>query len=101
MDLSKAFDTRNHDLLLAKLHAYGASKNALKLMMSCLRNRYQRTKVNSEYSSWEELLTGVPQGSVLAPLLLNTYLNYLLSAVENAEIFNFADDTTSRFVTIN
>ena len=94
MDLSKAFDTINHDLLLAKLHAYGVSKNALKLMMSYLRNRYQRTKVNGEYSSWEELLTGVPQGSVLGPLLFNIYLNDLLYAVENAEICNFADDTT-------
>ena len=86
MDLSKAFDTINHDLLLAKLHAYGVGKNALKLIMSYLRNRYQRTKVNGEYSSWEELLTGVPQGSVLGPLLFNIYLNYLLYAVENTEI---------------
>ena len=59
-----------------------------------LRNRYQRTKVNGEYSSWEELLTDVPQGSVLGPLLFNIILNDLLYAVENAEIYNFSDDTT-------
>ena len=94
MDLSKAFDTINHDLLIAKLHAYGLDTNALKLMLSYLRNRHQRTKVNGSFSDWEELLTGVPQGSVLGPLLFNIYLNDLFYAVENANICNFADDTT-------
>ena len=69
MDLSKAFDTINHDLLIAKLHAYGVSKPALKLLKSYLSNRFQRTKINTCFSSWTELLLGVPQGSVLGPLL--------------------------------
>ena len=64
MDLSKAFDTLNHDLLIAKLHAYGFSKKGLILIKSYLSNRWQRTKVNKSYSSWVELLIGVPQGSI-------------------------------------
>ena len=67
--------TINYDLLLAKLHAYGVGKNVLKLMMRYLRNRYQRAKVDGEYSSLEELLTGAPQGSVIDPLIFQIYLN--------------------------
>ena len=64
MDLSKAFDTLNHDLLIAKLHAYGFTTESLKVIKSYLTNRRQRTKVNTNFSSWSELLIGVPQGSV-------------------------------------
>ena len=60
MDLSKAFDTLNHDLLIAKLHAYGFIKKASFFFPSYLSNRWQRTKINSSYSSWTELLLGVP-----------------------------------------
>ena len=74
MDLSKALDTIKHDLLLAKLHAYGFSQNALKLLYSHLSKRWHRTKINKEFSTWQELLQGVPQGSVLGPLLFNIYI---------------------------
>ena len=74
MDLSKAFDTLNHDLLIAKLHAYGFSRNALMLIKSYLSNRWQRTKINNSYSSGIELLRGVPQGPILGPLLLIFFL---------------------------
>ena len=74
-DLSKAFDTIKHDLLFAKLHAYGFSKKALKLIHNYLRNRWHRTKINKDFSTWQELLPHVPQGSVLVPLLFNIYLN--------------------------
>ena len=54
MDLSTAFDTLDHDLLIAKLHAYGFDKNALRLIKSYLTDRWQRTKINTAYSSWSE-----------------------------------------------
>ena len=94
MDLSKAFDTINHQLLIAKLHAYGFSKSSLKLLFSYLSDRWQRTKVNLSFSDWEELLQGVPQGSVLGPLLFNIYLNDLFYILKDANVCNFADDTT-------
>ena len=68
MDLSKAFDTMNYDLLIAKLHAYGFGSYALKLIKSYLTDRWQRTKINEHFSSWSESTKGVPHGSVSEPL---------------------------------
>ena len=59
MDLSKAFDTINHELLIAKLNAYGFSKDALKLIFSYMSDRWQRIKINKSFSSWSALLQGV------------------------------------------
>ena len=64
MNLSKAFNTINHDLLIAKLDAYSFNKGSVKLLFSYLNNKWHRTKINQNFSSWKELLEEVPQGSV-------------------------------------
>ena len=94
MDLSKAFDTLNHELLIAKLNAYGFSHDSLRLLYSYLSNRWQRTKINNTYSSWSEILLGVPQGSIFGPLLFNIYLNDLFFINIESDLCNFADDNT-------
>ena len=94
MDLSKAFDTLNHDLLIAKLGAYGFETDALRYMKSYLKNRKQRVRVNKTFSEWERITTRVPQGSILGPLLFNIFLNDLFLFVSNASLSNYADDNT-------
>ena len=68
--------------------------SALRFVHSYLKNRMQRTKINSEYSYWEEVMFGVPQGSILAPLLFNIFLCHLFLIMENIDIANYADDNT-------
>ena len=101
MDLSKAFDTLTHDILIAKLHAYGFSKSSLMLIKSYLSNRWQRTKINYSYSSWIELLLGVHQGSLLAPLFFNIYLNdlfFITLGVDNATLLMIIHRTLAAFL---
>ena len=73
-DLSKAFDCLSHDLLIAKLHAYGTDIDSLNILQDHLSNRKQRTKVDSFYSSCGAILSGVPQDSILGPLLFNIFM---------------------------
>ena len=91
MDL---FDTINHDLLIAKLDAYSFDAASLKLIRSYLTNRFQRTKVNTSFSSWLKLFLGVPQGSALGPLLFNIYIIDLFYLAEMTDVCNYVDDTT-------
>ena len=94
MDLSKAFDCLSHVLIIAKLSSYGFNLAALNLSHNCLAKRKQRTKINQSYSSWEDILFGLPQGSILGPVLFNIFLSDLFLIVDYVDIANYADDNT-------
>ena len=92
MDLSKAFDTINHDLLLAKLKTCGFSLNAVKLMLSYSKNRKQQVQINNKFSSENIVIAGVPQGSIDGLLLFNLFINDLIFFIQYCTLSNYADD---------
>ena len=95
MGLSKALDCISHDLLIAKLYAYGFSEKSAVFLYSYLKRRKQNVKIDDILSTFQSLISGVPQGSILGPILFNIFLNDLLTTLENSEIYNFANDIIS------
>ena len=99
LDISKAFDRVWHEGLLYKLKSYGIADNLLFLIKFFLSDRLQRVVLNGQASSWKEVLAGVPQGSILSPLLFLIYINELPTNMES-QVRIFADDT-SLFSVVN
>ena len=96
-DVSKAVDCIDHNLLITKLSWYGVTPKSLKLIFSYLSNRTQGVRINNSYSRKSEIKYGVPQGSVLGPLLFNIDLIDLFLECEDDNITSYADDTTPYF----
>ena len=94
MDLSKAFDTLNSNLLIAKLGTYGFDTKTLYYIKGYIENRKQRVRLNSNFSSWQEIIVGVPQDSILGPLLFKIFVNDLFLFVWSSKLSNYADDNT-------
>ena len=93
LDYSRAFDCANHDIILAKLKSIGFSNSALNWINSYLTDRLQRVKTQSGISNWIKLLNGVPQGSILGPLLCTILLMDLKDSIKHCKYHLYADDT--------
>ena len=100
IDLSKAFDTIDHDILLHKLQYYGLRANSYKLIANYLTNRQQYVDFQNKNSSLLPISTGVPQGSILGPLLFIIYINDIANASQVFNFISYADDTTL-FISLN
>ena len=94
IDLSKAFDTIDHTILISKLEHYGVENNELQWVISYMHNRQQYVEIENTKSTTETITTGVPQGSILGPLLFLIYINDLALASTKFSPIMYADDTT-------
>ena len=97
----KAFHCLPNELLITKPHVYGVDITSLKLLHSCLTKRKQRVKLNGTYNSWSEIIFGVPQDSILGPLLFNIFLCNLFQCFPDLDITSYADNNTSHSTNIN
>ena len=98
MDLSKAFDCLPHELLIAKMEAYGFENGSLKLFYNYLKQRKQTVSINGEMSDYMDILAGVPQGSILGPTLFLVMVadmpKFVIDGMPNAKMTGYADDST-------
>jgi len=99
-DLRKAFNTIDHEIILKNIAKYGVDQDALKWFKSFLTNRMQRCNVNNHLSSASPLNCGVPQGSIIGPLLYLIYINYPPNCVNVGTPRMYADDTNVTFSTV-
>ena len=97
LDLSKAFDTLNFDILLGKLKYYGIEGTSLNLIKSYLTNRFQYVQFENSESGLREITTGIPQGSILGPLFFSVFINDLVNSSAKFQFLMYADDTTIYF----
>ena len=93
MDLSKAFDTLPHYLIVKKLQDYGRDSKVINLVTNYLSDRHQRVRLSGRYSSMKTIMKGVFQGSILGPIPFNIFMNDLSYAIDECALFMYADDT--------
>ena len=94
LDLAKAFNSISHTILLQKISNYGYSENAIELLKSFLTDRKQRVRIGSKFSNWLTINHGVPQGTVLGPLIFILYVNDFQEQINTvSNVLQFADDT--------
>ena len=94
MDLSKVFDCAPHDLMIAKLAAHSVDENLLMYLYSYLSNRTQCVRINNVHSNFQNVISGVRQGSIVGPTLFKCFFNDFFNFNDKASVHNFADDNS-------